>query len=144
MVNTMAWWWPGDTRSQGISNPWYWPSSPRIFWSQHQKGWNQMAAHVKGLVQDCSNSSALAMELLQACTKPSMCITSTISSHLLKNTNFWFLAHWCEHYMDGLVQDCSNSSALAMELLQACTKPLICICRKPMSIHACTLYFCFL
>ena len=26
-------------------------------------------------------------------------------------------------YIDGLVQDCSNSSALAMELLQACTKP---------------------
>ena len=28
--------------------------------------------HVDGSVQDCSNSSALAMELLQSCTKPSM------------------------------------------------------------------------
>ena len=28
--------------------------------------------HVDGLVQDCSNSSALAVELLQSCTKPSM------------------------------------------------------------------------
>ena len=27
-------------------------------------------------------------------------------------------------YFDGLAQDCSNSSALAMELLQSCTKPL--------------------
>ena len=27
---------------------------------------------VDGVVQDCSNSSALAMELLQSCTKPSM------------------------------------------------------------------------
>ena len=27
--------------------------------------------HVDGLVQDCSNSSALALELLQSCTKPS-------------------------------------------------------------------------
>ena len=27
------------------------------------------------------------------------------------------------HDFDGLVQDCSNSSALAMELLQSCTKP---------------------
>ena len=26
--------------------------------------------------------------------------------------------------IDGLVQYCSNSSALAMELLQSCTKPL--------------------
>ena len=28
-------------------------------------------------------------------------------------------------YIDGLVQDCNNSSALAMELLQSCTKPSI-------------------
>ena len=26
-------------------------------------------------------------------------------------------------YIDGLVQDCSNSSALEMELLQSCAKP---------------------
>ena len=29
------------------------------------------------------------------------------------------------HYNDGLAQDCSYSSALAMELLQSCTKPSI-------------------
>ena len=29
--------------------------------------------HVDGLVQDCSNSIANALELLQSCTKPSMC-----------------------------------------------------------------------
>ena len=29
-------------------------------------------------------------------------------------------------YINGLTQDCSNSSALAMELLQCCIKPLIC------------------
>ena len=28
-------------------------------------------------------------------------------------------------YIDGLVQDCSDSSTFAMELLQFCTKPLI-------------------
>ena len=28
-----------------------------------------------------------------------------------------------EQYVDGLAQDCSNSIALAMELLQSCTKP---------------------
>ena len=27
-------------------------------------------------------------------------------------------------HIDGLVEDCGNSSALAMELLQSCTKPL--------------------
>ena len=30
------------------------------------------------------------------------------------------------HYLDGLVQDRSNSIANAMELLQSCTKPSIC------------------
>ena len=29
--------------------------------------------------------------------------------------------------IDGLVQECSNSIAKALELLQSCTKPLICI-----------------
>ena len=34
-------------------------------------------------------------------------------------------------YIDGLVQDCSNSSELAMELQQHCTKPSICgVCRS--------------
>ena len=30
----------------------------------------------------------------------------------------------CMHYINGLVQDCSNSLANALELLQSCTKPL--------------------
>ena len=30
-----------------------------------------------------------------------------------------------DNYIDGLAQDCSNSSALAIELLQTCTKPSI-------------------
>ena len=34
--------------------------------------------HYDGLVQDCSNSSALAMELLQSCTEPSI----SVSHHL--------------------------------------------------------------
>ena len=33
----------------------------------------EMKIQIDGLVQDCSNSSALAMELLQSCTKPSRC-----------------------------------------------------------------------
>ena len=31
-------------------------------------------------------------------------------------------------HLDGLVQDCTFSSALAMEILQSCTKPSICGC----------------
>ena len=33
---------------------------------------------------------------------------------------------WPDDDIDGLVQDCSNSIANALELLQSCTKPLIC------------------
>ena len=32
---------------------------------------------------------------------------------------------YIKRYINGLVQDCSNSSALAMELLPSCTKPSI-------------------
>ena len=36
--------------------------------------WDELNIHryIEGLVQDCSNSSALAMELLQSCTNPSI------------------------------------------------------------------------
>ena len=33
----------------------------------------------------------------------------------------------CCVYIDGLAQDCSNSIANALELLQSCTKPSICL-----------------
>ena len=33
-------------------------------------------------------------------------------------------------YIEGLLQDCSNSSALAIELLQSCTKPSIFMCQN--------------
>ena len=34
--------------------------------------WHHQVRHVAGLVQDCSNSIANALELLQSCTKPSI------------------------------------------------------------------------
>ena len=43
---------------------------------------------------------------------------------------FWNSLRFHVH-VDGLVQDCGNSSALAMELLQSCTKPLMYCYRKP-------------
>ena len=38
--------------------------------------------------------------------------------------------HQRKHHIDGLVQDCNNSIANALELLQSCTKP-------PISLHDC-------
>ena len=45
--------------------------------------YNMVKAYLDGLVQDCSNSSALAMELLQSCTKQVICITCNV----IKNKN---------------------------------------------------------
>ena len=61
--------------------------------------------HIDGLVEDCSISSALAVEILQSCTKPSI-YGMTIPR-----------AEW----MDGLVQERRNSIANALELRLPCT-----------------------
>ena len=47
----------------------------------------------------------------------------TIFTNLPRCNKVWFLI---VVYIDGLEQDCSISSALAMYILQSCTKPLIC------------------
>ena len=41
-------------------------TGPNLLW------YNVIDWYIHGLVQDCSNSSTLAMELLQSCTKPSI------------------------------------------------------------------------
>ena len=41
----------------------------------------------------------------------------------LKNTATSPMGQWIDYHINGLVQNCSNSIANAMELLQSCTKP---------------------
>ena len=48
--------------------------------------------HITGLVQDCSNSSALAMELLQSCTKPSIWSLNTSKCTEEKNLSCCILS----------------------------------------------------
>ena len=63
--------------------------------------WN----HIDGLVQDCSNSSAYALELLQSCTKPSiyhsnnMSGLKTIWHHLIFINKFmkWLAIHFSKY-----------------------------------------------
>ena len=45
--------------------------------------WETLDPDIDGLVQDCSNSSALAMELLQSCTKPSICHSQVQLDHVI-------------------------------------------------------------
>ena len=94
-------------------------------------------------LQDRSNYSELAMELMRSCTKPSIYFFFTFSRRTfllflnLKLENYsvftflLFLDLKLEYYsvftfllfLD--LQDCSNSSELAIGLLQSCTKPSI-------------------
>ena len=60
-------------------------------------------SHIDGLVQDCSNSSALAMELLQSCTKP--------STYSLRST-------YQEDFKTCDVQDSDEGSALSLGAVQ--------------------------
>ena len=50
-------------------------------------GLGLLCPHIDGLVQDCSNSSALAMEILRCCTKPSI---SFISVKMVPSTKIFF------------------------------------------------------
>ena len=53
---------------------------------------------------------------------------TALDKHRLSVGPSLWCSNLCGHteYIDGLVQDCSNSSAWALELLQSCTKPLAC------------------
>ena len=54
-----------------------------------------------------------------------------------KSEHISCIIYWNKICTDGLVQDCSTSSALAMELLQSCTKPLTYI-----KFNICLLLWC--
>ena len=61
-----------DTYNQG---PWG-PDAKSLVFASYRSSWFCSAAieekHIDGLTQDCSNSSALALELLQFCVKPTI------------------------------------------------------------------------
>ena len=86
---------------------------------------------------NCSISSSLTMEILQLCTKlligarERFQMNGWISKFHIILWNVityscpWILLYWhfAMHHIHGLVQDCGNSIASAMELPQSCTKP---------------------
>ena len=57
--------------------------------------------HRDGLVQDCSISSALVLEILQSCTKPSICKSC---KHVLSSTdhNTWCEVHVIQEWRSNL------------------------------------------
>ena len=69
-----------------------------IHWNAHKTfnyATNMRCEDVNGLVQDCSNSIANALELLQSCTKPSMCYQTILLVFLVLYCITWtFIYHW--------------------------------------------------
>ena len=68
-------WWPGTNLAPGHQqHPWWFDWIHVLsMQNRHQIITNQHAKDlIDGLVQDCSNSIANALELLQSCNKPSM------------------------------------------------------------------------
>ena len=71
--------WPNDDLAPYHQLPWYWLRKIGGSWCSvlimhlpfisHSSPFMRIKAYFDGLVQDCSNSSAWAMELLQSCTK---------------------------------------------------------------------------
>ena len=105
----------------------------------------RLAPSYRWFSEDYSISNVLVMEILQSCTKPSMCgdfnglkfllhLNSMVQlvsyPNPMNSLSVW--RYFCKlrtrlfPHIDGLVQGYSISSALAMEILQSCTKPSIC------------------
>ena len=71
------------------------------------------------------NKFARECQLLLVMIWPDMLVSPLLSWGLLTDClSKWQLGVF-QYHIDGLVQDCSNSIANALELLQSCTKPSI-------------------
>ena len=71
-----------------------WPPGSKEHWKETQRSGGLFIhiVYIEGLVQDCGNSSALAMELLQFCTKSSICnVTAGYSGEFML---FWMWADY--------------------------------------------------
>ena len=58
----------------------------------------------------------------------------SLSAVPVYNMLYWCILCTCIHYISGFAQDCSDSSALALELLQSCSEPSIYIRCKHTSL----------
>ena len=88
---------------------WWYETPPCSLWrhcNEHISCWNHY------IVRWIGNA------IVAYCWYPGSACVTRASATIVFNVSFL-----CQ-YIDGLMQDCSNSIANAMELLQSCTKPL--------------------
>ena len=97
--------------------------------------------YTDGVEQDCSNSSALAIEFLQSCTKPSLNIRHTKGDGLTKSVrspneqcnlvrNEWF---WCfpgneKSYIHSGILYMPSIPVMHRHLFLSSTQKLVCVC----------------
>ena len=98
--------------------------------------------YISGLVQNCCISTANALEILQSCNKPSIWFWR-FPGKIQHQRSSYFTDLWgIQAHVNGLVQDCSISTADALEIPQSCTKPSIRFWRFPNKIqHRRSSYF---
>ena len=84
--------------------------------------------------QDCHNSITNALELLHQVIDKHISSYSYVNNGLKDLTKLSYIISkilffmcWFCIYIDGLVQDCSNSSAFPMGLLKSCTGSSLCL-----------------
>ena len=100
-------WWPGNTRIQGISE-----DDIELMWMEYCiAGIGRVKA--SNFMCLCAISSAWWFSWED---------TYAVELCLFLHQQIKLIDY---RYVDGLVQDCSISSALALEILQSCTKPSI-------------------
>ena len=89
-------------------------SCPCVNWCVTRPNWvNRQIPYVDGLVLECSNSSATAMELLQSCTKPSMCLNYYITAMSLYSLIFAFVFIFIHSFICWFSYFCIHSSLLS-------------------------------
>ena len=69
----------------------YWPRSMSPYGVTSPQSVEGKCLNIDGLVQDCSNSIANALELLQSCTKPSIsCIIFFLFHQMFQRNDYWW------------------------------------------------------
>ena len=97
----------------------------KIFLDIHKIGWQKsikwFCQHIKDMIKCYHNQHNLwnfHNDLTQLEAKMLKLMNTNDTHPIEKSINSW-------EYISGLVQDCGISSALALEILQFCTKPSI-------------------
>ena len=73
--------------------------------------------HLDSLAQDCSNSSAVAMDLLQSCAEALISLITDKPIDSGGNSSLWTKYIWLDHYQDNQINKVSNLGPVVITLL---------------------------